>query len=239
MDIPSNDFIDFSPKDGAYFNADSTKIIFAPNTTTTYSVYGYAGDICRDYDTISFTIAVYPFAMAEFLINPETVEIEEPNFTLTNQSQNALNNKWYYNGMEVGATTDLYFEATELGEHCFTLVAMSQYGCNNTIMHCGNVIKVERVSLVFPNAFSPNGDNKNETFKPIITLESISKISDYKLIIINRWGQKVFESNDASDGWDGSLLGEKAPIDSYFYSASYKNPEGNTEKLRSDLTLLR
>lgn len=239
MDIPKNDYIDFSPKDGAYFNADSTKIIFVPNTTTTYSVFGYSGDLCRDYDTVTFTIAVYPFAVAEFMINPQTVEIEEPNFTLTNQSQGAINYKWYYNGAEISSTIDYHYEADELGEYCFTLVAISEHGCNDTIMHCGNVIKVERVSLIFPNAFSPNGDNINELFKPIITLEGINKIADYKLIIVNRWGQTVFESNDANSGWDGILSGDKAPIGTYFYSASYKNPEGNNVSLRGDLTLIR
>ena len=89
-----------------------------------------------------------------------------------------------------------------------------------------------------PNAFTPNGDNKNDQFKPYIRCNL--PVTDYKLNVFNRWGQLVFSTNDLSQGWDGTLNGEPQPIGSYFYTATFLNPELNQpELLRGDITLLR
>ncbi len=52
-----------------------------------------------------------------------------------------------------------------------------------------------------PNAFTPDGDEFNPTFKPVFT--SGFDPYDYHLIIFNRWGETVFESFNAERGWDG------------------------------------
>jgi gliding motility-associated-like protein len=53
-----------------------------------------------------------------------------------------------------------------------------------------------------PNTFTPDGDEYNQTFKPVLT-EGFKKDS-YKLMIFNRWGQVVFVSEDYNIGWDGT-----------------------------------
>ncbi|MCW3125076.1 MAG: sprB, partial [Bacteroidetes bacterium] len=63
-----------------------------------------------------------------------------------------------------------------------------------------------------PNAFSPNGDGANDEF--IVYGEGIKTI---KMTIFNRWGEKVFESNDQSQGWDGSYKGVQQPPGVYIY----------------------
>ncbi|HMF72600.1 MAG TPA: gliding motility-associated C-terminal domain-containing protein [Flavitalea sp.] len=59
------------------------------------------------------------------------------------------------------------------------------------------------ISLTFPNAFSPNGDGRNDVFKP----RMVKNIARYTLEVFNRYGQLVFKSRDTLLGWDGALMG--------------------------------
>jgi gliding motility-associated-like protein len=52
-----------------------------------------------------------------------------------------------------------------------------------------------------PNAFSPNGDGLNDTFKPLIYGDVVS----YQFTIYNRWGVALFQTTDSKKGWDGTL----------------------------------
>jgi gliding motility-associated-like protein len=68
-----------------------------------------------------------------------------------------------------------------------------------------------------PNAFTPNGDGLNDFFEA----ESICPIKYFKMLIYNRWGEKLYESNDITKGWDGRKNGKDCPGDSYVYVISY------------------
>ena len=66
--------------------------------------------------------------------------------------------------------------------------------------------------LHIPNAFTPNNDNLNDTYK-IIGIG----IRKFNMKIFNRWGEIVFESNDINVGWDGNYKGKKSAQGSYTY----------------------
>lgn len=68
-----------------------------------------------------------------------------------------------------------------------------------------------------PNAFTPNGNGLNETFKPLSQCEFI----DYHLIIFNRWGIKVFETTDPNQAFDGTYQGQAIPEGSLVYRLTY------------------
>ncbi len=67
--------------------------------------------------------------------------------------------------------------------------------------------------IFFPNAFSPNGDNKNDR----LFIRGTTGFDQIELIIYNRWGQKVFETNNPTNGWDGTFKGEPVKSDVYGY----------------------
>jgi gliding motility-associated-like protein len=71
-------------------------------------------------------------------------------------------------------------------------------------------------SLEIPNCFTPNGDGINETFK----VES-RNLTGFTMVIYNRWGQELFESEDPQYGWDGKVSGRLCPIGTYFYLIRY------------------
>lgn len=99
-------------------------------------------------------------------------------------------------------------------------------------------VKEEKI-LHFPNVFVPESQIKeNQVFKPYY--KDISTITSYQLVVMNRWGQKVFETNKLDSGWDGIFDGNPAPVDTYTYYAIYKRGGCDSEThLKGSVTLVK
>lgn len=74
------------------------------------------------------------------------------------------------------------------------------------------------VYFYMPNAFTPNNDGRNDVIKPTLT----GHIEYYRFSIYNRYGQKVFDSNDDNKGWDGKVNGELQNADIFVWTCTYK-----------------
>jgi gliding motility-associated-like protein len=92
--------------------------------------------------------------------------------------------------------------------------------------------------IYIPNAFTPDGDNLNDTFLPVLT--NIDPI-EYSLNIYNRWGQVIFETADALVGWNGKIQvsGLDATNDTYFYQVQVNDANGEQISKRGFVSLLR
>ena len=70
----------------------------------------------------------------------------------------------------------------------------------------------------WPNAFSPNGDAKNDFFKPQINCD----VTNYTLKVFNRWGEMVYVSTDSGEpGWDGSYKGKQQELGVFVFMVEY------------------
>jgi gliding motility-associated-like protein len=85
-----------------------------------------------------------------------------------------------------------------------------------------------------PNIFSPNSDGNNDIL--FVRGENISVVS---ISIYNRWGEKVFESNDIFKGWDGNYKGKPCPAEVYVYSCNVTFLNGEIKKTGGNITLVR
>ena len=99
------------------------------------------------------------------------------------------------------------------------------YWVHLTVDGCisGDTIRIENCPyyLWFPSAFSPNGDGKNDTYKPVGL-----NIIKFKMEVFDRWGTKIFESNDINAGWDGKISSGMAPVGFYTYIVEFEVEEG-------------
>ena len=84
-----------------------------------------------------------------------------------------------------------------------------------------------------PNAFTPNGDQVNDRFRPILYAGTVVNLS-----VWSRWGELIYEGN-SSDGWDGTFEGEVAPSEVYVYVLLVRLPNGEEENRHGDVTLIR
>ena len=64
-------------------------------------------------------------------------------------------------------------------------------------------------------------------------------LKNIRLEIYDRWGHKVFETNNQNDGWDGSYKGQPAPADAYGYYFSGECLQGDKISLKGNITLLK
>lgn len=100
------------------------------------------------------------------------------------------------------------------------------------------LVSVSKTDDQFPNAFTPNGDDLNEVFRPLFYCPVQSTL----LRIYNRWGARVFETQNPQEGWDGRINGENAPSDVYVWYLEYEavRAEGRMRFFKKgNLTLLR
>jgi len=89
--------------------------------------------------------------------------------------------------------------------------------------------------LIFvPNAFTPDGDDHNNTFFAVV-----NNVSEFEMMIFNRWGELIFVSNSVDTHWDGTYAGEKSPDGIYVWKIKYTDLNGLSYDLIGHVALLR
>jgi len=86
-----------------------------------------------------------------------------------------------------------------------------------------------------PNAFTPNFDGKNDSFKPVLSFIP----DDYKLIIYDRYGVIVFQTEDPNFGWDGSINGSGMASEGiYVYHIQFTSQNGTATRNTGKVTVI-
>jgi gliding motility-associated-like protein len=93
------------------------------------------------------------------------------------------------------------------------------------------------VPLIFaPNAFSPNGDGDNDDYRV-----SVVGFREFQLSIFNRWGDRVFYTEDPSEGWNGQKYntGQEQPVGVYTFAVFMRDLNDGVAEERGQITLIR
>ena len=131
--------------------------------------------------------------------------------TSTSQGQSVLTHAWDFNGNGSSSLANPYVLFTDSGLKWIQLKVTDQYGCTDKTAQW---IKASPETQIFiPNAFTPNRDKTNDLFKPF----GVVYPRAYEWLIVNRWGEILFQSNDYLEGWDGTYKGERVPDGVYAY----------------------
>jgi len=113
----------------------------------------------------------------------------------------------------------------------FTLTVTNTSGCSSS---ASAVVKITRPLTVMPNAFTPNGDGKNDVFRipPGYSIE----LTEFS--VFDRWGYMIFTTKDVGKGWDGTSNGKKSPSGTYvfFIKGVY---EGKPVFIKDNIVLVR
>jgi gliding motility-associated-like protein len=177
---------------------------------------------CQSTATVSDAICLESGPIADFTADPSFAYTSDPAFDFTNESSGAVSYEWYFgdfSGTSNEVNPSYTYSIGQDGFYDVRLVAYNSNGCADTVTR-----RIEiREELIFwvPNAFTPDQDQYNEVFKPIFT--SGFDPFDYNLLILNRWGEVIFESNNASVGWDGTYGGEIVKDGVYVWKIEFKD----------------
>ncbi|HLK27670.1 MAG TPA: LamG-like jellyroll fold domain-containing protein [Puia sp.] len=108
----------------------------------------------------------------------------------------------------------------------YIVLGTDSNGCYASDTITINVGKNGIAAFVVPNAFTPNGDGKNDCFG----IRRWGGVTVVEFSIFNRWGQLVFTTKDPSDCWDGTLKGTPQPAGGYPYIIKAKTPCGDVTR---------
>lgn len=172
---------------------------------------------------------------ADFSFAPDIVDMRDPTVEIRDQSQGGT--AWSYDFGPGGTSREREPAVTfpGIGEYELVQAVTAANGCVDTARR--RLAVDPYVSYVLPNAFTPNSDGENETFRGLGFLELVT---DFRMRIFARWGELIFETSDPDTGWDGTVMrnGEAAQAGVYLYIVDYDTPDG-PEQLEGFVTLVR
>lgn len=223
--------------DGVLSNDSNAVYTYANPGTYDLNLTIYFIEGCTDTITVSYTdfITVYPSPTSSFVADPTNATIYTSNIEITDLAADPTDDiltsmgdgSMYYNQAQFNHSyTDTgWFEV----EH----VVINTFDCPDTSKA---TIRINPETLIFvPNAFTPDGDGKNEIF-----FATAVGIKAFSFKIFNRWGEVVFETTDPSTGWDGMHPNGKEAIQGvYTWTVFAKGQNDKLIEKRGHLSLLR
>ncbi|MDX1653541.1 MAG: PKD domain-containing protein [Brumimicrobium sp.] len=177
-------------------------------------------------------IEVFPSPIADFEVTPSVTNVFETEITFTDYSFDSDYHFYQLNDSVDTTERNLTYHFLEGGYHYPYQVVTNEFGCKDTAYR---QIYVEPYTTYYiPNAFTPNQDGRNEVFRPIVY-----DVTDYTFEIYNRWGERIYETNDRTEGWNGLIHGNKAPDGVYVWRMKFRNHLSIFEEHHGHFSLLK
>jgi len=216
---------------GNSLNQQQQNPISTPWETTIYSLRVIDSLGCVDWDTVTVFVNRPPVIFAS-----NDTGICEGNSIMLSTSLTA--------GNLFDSLSYLWSPSTELSDSNTTsVISMPTSSTEYQVIvtnSCGSDTEIIMVDILncevyAPNAFSPNDDGENDLF-----MLRTAGVSGFLLKVYDRWGNKVYQSQDINAGWDGSTTNNKlANSGVYIYVATGTYFDGSAIDLKGNLTLIR
>lgn len=191
---------------------------------------------CRISDSFNSLITVKDKPRADFTFTPEEPNVFNTTVDFTDNSQDAVGWLWYFGEESIRFEQNPTYTFQDTGVYLVSLIVRHESGCTDTITKPIDIEPI--VTFHMPNAFTPNGDATNDI---LIGKGFVDGLSDFRYSIWNRWGEKIFETDDPYQGWNGTKNnnGQNSPSGVYVYDVHYVDPRGKKQHLRGHATLIR
>ncbi len=188
-------------------------------------------------DTVKINNAVHVFGKPNTSLSlyPSHVSELTPQISFFDTTHNAISCVLYFGdgdsvvGCNPGLLNHTYADS---GRYTAYVVSVNALGCRDTQRI--EVFIDPLTTIYVPNAFTPNGDQHNPTFRAYGI-----NVKNFELMIFDRWGQLFFDSHDITTGWDGTMNGHPCPQDVYVWRITYKDLDRKPVTLIGHVTLLK
>ena len=177
---------------------------------------------CSSSIYVADYLEIFSTPTAAFTFNPFMPSVSDPEVEFDNTSTNADEYNWDFgNGLTSQLTNPIHmYSENEPNLYNVQLIAYNNDKmCSDTAY---SSIQVDDVIIFYvPNAFTPDGDDYNNIWQP--QFYSGYDPYDYHCMVFNRWGEVIWESFDASAGWDGNYGGRGLVEDgTYVWKINFK-----------------
>ena len=195
----------------------------APTASTVYTAIATAPGGCTNTTTVNVDVIDFSLSLTAN-INPVLAGTKTTLTTSGNYSYNILS--WspavFFTNQTANSQTIMVKDTSK----SFTVIGQSADGCMDTAT-IKIMVDPNLKDFFIPNAFTPNGDGKNDVFRVYG-----SSIKELHMMIFNTWGQKIFESSDLEKGWDGMFNNHLQQLGAYIYvvKATFYNGTVYTKK---------
>jgi len=222
------------------WNFNDGSLSFAQNPTHVFdsagsyyvSLWVTTSDGCEFYDYVDYPIIVYPAPTAGFLPYFTEVSINTPEVQFTDLSIDAINWEWYFGDGNYSNDVNPLHAYSDTGFFNVMQIVYSDFGCPDTAINSVHVFG-EFVFFI-PNAFTPNGDSKNGTWRGYAM-----DVQEYKLLVFNRWGEIVFQTIELTETWDGTYNGVLVEDGVYVWKAFLLDSNLEEHEFYGHVTVLK
>jgi len=199
---------------------------------TTYTVVGTDANGCVNTDNITVTVTEMPYAE---VVPDITTGLPALNVNFQNNSSVTTNYLWDFgNGSTIATTTLISTSSTYNNPGTYIVILSATNGVCTDYDTVQIIIINNEPTVEVPNVFTPNGDASNNHF--FIDTEYTSNI---KYIIVNRWGNLIFEADGINPLWDGTSNGKPVEEGVYFYKYEVLGINGEIYTGHGNVTLIR
>lgn len=220
--------------DGSTDNGTTPTHTFTSTGTYTVTLIASNPASCNGADTAMTVIQVVADPIAAFSVSPTNIGLPGQVFGLTDLSTGATQWEWTFGDGTSSSIQNPQVSYSQVGTYDICLQAISPGGCEDTVCQKVTVLTEVNGAIQIPTAFTPNGDGINDRFQ--VTAENVMEMH---LMIFNRWGDKVFETGDQAQGWDGTFNGLQQGIQVFAYIAVGKFADGSDFSYCGNVTLLK
>jgi gliding motility-associated-like protein len=198
-----------------------------PSATTTYSVVVSNG-ACTD--TAYYTVTVNP--LPSLAISQDTTITYGQSATIYAFVQSGVSVTWSPSaGLDCSNCTSPAASPAATTTYC--VYATDSNGCADSA--CMTVyVDITCGEVFVPNAFSPNNDGSND-----VLFVYGNCVTSMNFQVFDRWGEKVFESNDPATGWDGTYRGKEMDEGTFVYQLQATLVNGDVRQLKGSISLIR
>jgi gliding motility-associated-like protein len=179
-------------------------------------------------------INVFPVPDANYATSEDVVAIYHPYVNFTDLSTEAISWSWDFGDSTTSTEMNPMHMYTDTGTYNVTLIVESAHGCRDTIY--GVIVVKGEYTMFIPNTFTPNGDGINDFFRAFGT-----GMTEFEMVILDRWGARLYESNSINKPWDGSYWqnGKMCQNDVYVYKITARDIYDKVHKYVGHVTLWR
>ena len=177
---------------------------------------------CLDTFALTAPVNIFPSPQAGFIASPHDTSIFYPQITTVDISVGAVDCDMYWGDGTSSTNCDTIHDYTHTGTYTIMQVIVNALGCRDTAY--SQIIIEPEYLFWLPNAFTPNGNGLNDVFKPKLVV-----VHQYSFLIFNRWGEKIFETKDFTEGWNGFYKNGICEQDVYVYKINFVDDVKNED----------
>ena len=220
-------------------NGLGTNPVINCNQSGLYSVTGLAANGCSTVESFNLSVNRF-YPDSNFTYSPLEIWDDNPTISLDGPDQPDISYYWSVNGEVVYDLNNVTFDLPSFTHGDFEICLKAYFTDICQSEECQIVSIKESFQIYIPTSFTPGSDGINDGYRPVFSNDEM--LESYQMEIFNRWGEKVFETDNPNRGWDGSFMnmGYFVPDGCYALVITYRTIYSDEKQIhRGQITFAR